>query len=144
LHIRQLASREDAPCITGLADCGLYERAKVAATPQLILDSEPALRPQARRPLCVDLAFEIEGTMFISEVAGYEHECKCDPGEEGVPGQEATVVKEDTGPADDGGEDTYAGGDGGKDEFRVVARAYDIGVFPNVEPREETDDQGSQ
>jgi len=144
LHVRQLASGQDTPCIARLGDGGLDERGKVAAAIKLILDAQATFCSEFLGPLGVDLALEVEAALFVGDIARSDHEGECDPSEEGVPCEEATVVKEDPSPANDRGEDADRGCEGGKDELLAVSGADDIGVLPDVEPGKETNDKGGE
>ena len=144
LHVRQLASGQDTPRIARLADGGLDERGKVAATIKLILDTHAAFCAEFLGPLGIDLALEVEAALFVGNITGSDQEGECDPGEEGVPCEEATVVEEDASPANDRGEDADRRCEGGKDKLLAVSGADDIGVLPDVEPGKETNDKGGE
>ena len=132
------------PRTTRLANGSLDERGKVAAAIKLILDTHAAFCAKFLGPLGIDLALEVEGALFVGDIAGSDKEGECDPGEEGVPCEKATVVEEDTSPADDGGEDADRSCEGGEDELLGVASADDIGMVPDVEPGKETNDEGGE
>ena len=144
LHVRQLASGQDTPRITRLTNGGLDKRGKIAAAIKLILDAHAAFCAKFLGPLGVDLALEIEGAPFVGDIARSDQEGECDPGEEGVPCEEATVVEDDASPADDGSEDANRSCEGREDELLAVTGADDIGVLPDVEPGKETNDEGGE
>lgn len=99
VDIRKLATGEDAACEACRGDGGFNERAKVAATLELILDPEAALATQSSGPLGVDLALEVKSTLLVGDVTRSTNEGKADPEEKSVPGEEAAVVEQDTSPA---------------------------------------------
>jgi len=144
LHIRELATGQNAPGIARLADCRLDERREIPAALELVLDTHAALCAELLRPLSVDLALEVECALFVSDVPWCNEESEGNPGEEGVPGEETAVVKEYSSPTDDGCKYTYRGSDGAEDELGAVAGADDIGMLPDVEPRQKTDHQRSE
>ena len=90
----------------------------------------------------VDLALEVECASFVGDVTWDDEHSEAEPEEESEYGEEGAVVEEDTGPADEGGDDTDGGGESGEDEFWAVTDANDICVGPDVEPGEETEDHG--
>ena len=137
-NIRAFASCEDAPGITGLRSGGFDEGVKVTTAFELVLDPKTTLCAEIPRPLRVDFTLQVEGAFLVSDVAGSDEEGETDPEEETVDGEEGSVVEEDAGPADEGGEDAETGCDGGDDEFRFVADADDVSVCPDVEPDEKT------
>jgi hypothetical protein len=127
-----------------LADGGLNEWGKITATLELILDAHATFGTEFLRPLVVDLALEVESAPLVGHVSRDDKESECDPGEEGVPSEEAAIIEEDAGPTNDGGEKPNGSSEGGDDEFWTVASADDVGVLPDVEPGEETDEESDE
>ena len=144
LHVRQLATGQDTPRIARLADGSLDERRKIATAFELILDAHAAFRAEFLGPLGVDFALEVERAFFVSDISRSNQKGESDPGEECVPCEEAAVIEEDTGPADDGGEDAYTSCEGGEDKLLTVSSTDDVGVLPDVEPGKETNDEGGE
>lgn len=144
IQIPQLAARQHTPRIARLRDRRLDKRRKVSTAPELVLDAQAARGAKRLAPLRVDLALEVERTHLVREVARDEDEDEGDPGEEGVHGEEGAVVEQEAGPADEGGEDADAGGEGGGDELRAVTDAHDVGALEDVEPGEEAEDEGDE
>lgn len=141
MHIRELAPGKNASSIARLTDRRLDERGEVPAAPELILDTEATLCAEVSGPLGVDFSFEVERAAFVGEVAWHDEEDESDPEKECVDGEEGAVVEENAGPPDEGGDDADRGGEGGDDEFGSVACTHDIGVLPDVEPRQEGKDE---
>ena len=54
------------------------------------------------RPLLVDLPFQVESVLLVSDVTGGNEEGKTDPQHERVPGEETAVI-ENASPTDQGG-----------------------------------------
>jgi len=144
LQVWQLASGQDTPGVTRLADGGFYEWGKITAALELVLDAHATFGPEFLGPLVTDLSLEVESAPLVGNVSGNDHESKCDPGEERVPCEEAAIIEEDAGPAHDGGKDTDGGSEGGDNEFWPVAYADDVGMLPDIEPGKETDDEGGE
>lgn len=132
--ILQLASGKETPRITRLADSGFHERRKVSAALQLILYAHTAFGPESPRPLRVDLSLEVKRSPFIREVTRNEEEDEYNPEEESVNGEEGTVVKEDSRPPDERGEDSEAASQRGYDKFGAISNPDNIRMFPDVEP----------
>jgi len=117
-----------------LRNGGLNERGEKTATIQLILDTKPFIDAKFTTPLKVDLAVKIEVATLEGEVPGNYEEGKTYPKEEGVHGEEGTVVKEDAGPTDDRCDDTETSGNSGEDELGAVAYSDDVGMRSDVKP----------
>ena len=143
-NIRTLASCEDAPGITGLRSGGFDEGVEVAAAFELVLDTQTTLCAEIPRPLRVDFTLQVEGAFLVSDVPGCDEEGETDPEEETVDGEEGSVVEEDAGPADEGGEHRKRRRGGANDEFGGVSNADDVGMCPNVEPDEKTRNQACE
>jgi len=139
-----LASREDSPRVASLADSRLDEWAEVPATAQPVLDAETTEGPEVSRPLGVDLPFEVERFLLVSDVSGGDHECEDDPEQEGVYGKEGAIVEQNTGPSDDGGDDPEEGCHSRENEFGSVGYADDVGACPDIKPRKKTKDKGDR
>jgi len=144
LQVWQLASGQDTPRVTRLGDGGFDEWGKVTAALELVLDAHATFGTESLGPLVTDLSLEVESAPLVGNVAGDDHESECDPGEEGIPCEEAAIIEENAGPAHDGGKDTDGGSEGGDNEFWPVAYADDVGMLPDIEPGKETDDEGSE
>jgi len=99
-HVGTLATRKDSPRVTSLGDCGQDERTEVSTTFELILDRQTTGGTNVLGPLLVDLSLQIERALLVRNVAGSNEEGETDPQQEGVPGEETTIVEEDSGPAD--------------------------------------------
>lgn len=105
LEVVVLAARQDAARIAGLAGSGLNEGREVAAAVELVLDAQTTGEPEHARPLRVDLALQVERAALVREVARGGDHGEHDPEQNVVDGEEATVVEEDAGPAEEGGDD---------------------------------------
>lgn len=57
-------------------------------------------------PLRVQLSFQIERPLFVGEVTRRDNKTQTNPEEDVVDGQERSVVENDAGKADEGGEDS--------------------------------------
>lgn len=134
LDVRTLAAWEDAAGVTRLADGSLDEGVEVPAAVELILHPKTTLETQLTRPLCVDLAFQIEGSLLVCDIAGCDKEGKSDPQKECVPCEESTVVQQDSGPAYERRQNTEGCSGRCHDEFGSVPDSNDVGVCPDVEP----------
>jgi len=134
IQVLQFTAREDTSRIARLTDGGSHERREVPTAAQHVLDAQSASHSKALRPLCVDLALEIECSPFVGEVTGGEEENEDNPEEESVNGEEGTIVEEESGPPDETGEDSETTGKGGHDKFGTVPNANNIRSFQNVEP----------
>jgi hypothetical protein len=119
-----------------LRDGGLDEWGEKTTTFKLILDTKPFINAKST-PLRVDLAVKVEVAPLEGEVPRNYEKAKTYPEEEGVHRKERTIVEENAGPTDDRSDDTETGGDGGEDEFCVVANPDDIGMLPDIKPRAE-------
>ena len=137
VHVGTLAPRKHGARVAHLRDGGLDERGEEAAAAELVLYAEPVGDAKAVAPLVVDLAIEIEVASLEGGVARNDEEGETYPEEEGVYGEEGTVVKEDAGPADDRGDGSESSSDGRDDKLRAVTHSDDVGMFPDVEPRAE-------
>ena len=78
-HVKTLAAGENAPRITGLRDSGQHERAEVSTALELILDGQPTRSIKTLGPLAVDLPFQVESALLVSDVTGSDEEGKADP-----------------------------------------------------------------
>jgi hypothetical protein len=117
-----------------LGNGGLNERGEKSATIELILDTKPIADGKLATPLRIDFAIEIEIPPMEGHISRNYEEGEAYPKEESIDGEEGTVVKEDTGPADYRSDDAKAGSDRRCDEFAAVANSDDVGVFPDVKP----------
>jgi hypothetical protein len=133
-QIRGLAPREEGPRITRRRNGSLYIRREIATARELALYRCAPRLAEELGPLGVDLALEVECVFFVGDVAGDDEEAEGEPEEEGVDGEEGTVVEEDAGPPDEGGDEAETGSNGGEDEFGAVPDEDEVGVFPDVEP----------
>ena len=67
-------------------------RTEVSTALELILDGRLTGGTKALGPLAVDLPFQVEGALLVSDVTGSHEEGKADPQQEGVvPGEETSV-----------------------------------------------------
>jgi hypothetical protein len=96
-----------------------------------ILDAQTSVRAEFPTPLRIDLPFEVERPLLVCHIPGRDHECEADPEEQGVDGKKGAVVKEDTGVADQAGEDNESCGDGG--DWGVSAGEGDVNSKVNLE-----------
>lgn len=96
LHVPVLAS---VLVGTGVAERGnsrFVLGRKVTTALERVLDTKTANCAEITRPLEVDLAFKVEGLFLVCNVAGGDDECKADPEQKSVDGQEGTVVEKNT------------------------------------------------
>lgn len=98
-HVKTLATWKNSPRVAGLGDGGQYERTKISAALELILDRQTTRGPEVLRPLLVELAFQVESPFLVGDVTGGDEEGKTDPQQERVPGEETAVVEKDSCPA---------------------------------------------
>ena len=143
-HVKTLATWEDSPRVAGLGDCGQHERTEISAALELILDRQATGGPEVLRPLLVELPFQVERALLVSDVTGSDEEGKTDPKQERVPGEETAVVEENTSPADQGGDDAQRGSNRGNDEFLPISDSDNVRSIPHEEPREQAENQGNQ
>ena len=94
--------------------------------------------------MLVELSFQVESALLVSDVTGSDEEGKTDPQKEGVPGEETAIVEENTSPADQGGYDAHRGGDGRNDKLLRVSDSDNIGSIPDKEPGEQAENEGNQ
>jgi hypothetical protein len=127
-----------------LGNCGLDKRGEKAATVELILDTEPFIEAEIVTPLEVDLAVKVKIAPLEGKVARGDEEDKTYPKKEGVHGKERPVVKEDSGPAHERGDDTKGSSDSGHDELGAIAYPDNVGMFPNVKPSTEHEYDASE
>ena len=143
-HVKTFATWEDSPRVAGLGDRGQHERTEISAALELILDRQATGGPEVLRPLFVELPFQVERALLVSDVTGSDKEGKTDPQQERVPGKETAVVKENTSPADQGGDDAERGSNRGNDELFPVSDSDDVRTIPHEEPREQAENEGNQ
>lgn len=67
------------------------------------MDSHPVFCTKVAAPLSVNLALEIQPAAPVGDIAWYNEERKGDPCQEGVYGQERTIVEKDASPTDERG-----------------------------------------
>jgi len=144
LHISQFTAREYAPRITSLTDGSFDEGVEITATLKLVLYAQPTCCTEITRPLSVDLAFEVEGVLFVGDVSRHDDENEGYPKKESVYRKECAVVEKDTCPAEEGCDDSECRGQGGNDKFRSIANPYDISFLPNIEPGHKADNHGTK
>lgn len=143
-HVKTLATWENRSRVTGLGDRGQHERTEVSTALELILDRQTATSAQVLRPLLVELSFQIESAFLVVDVTRGNEEGETDPQQEGVPGEETAVVEENASPADEGGYDAQRGGNSGNDKFLRISDSDYVGSIPNMEPREQAENEGNQ
>ena len=78
-HVKTLAAGENAPRVTGLRDRGQHERTEVSTALELILDGQSTGSTKSLGPLAVDLPFQVEGALLVSDVTGSDEKGKADP-----------------------------------------------------------------
>lgn len=138
-----LAARQDRARVASVAHCRFHERAEVSTTVELILNAETPVEAESLTPLRVDLAFEVEGALLVSDVAGSHEKSESRPEKEVVDCEERAVIEEDARPANEGCDDADAGRESRNDEFRSIPNAHDVRAVPNIEPSEETENESN-
>ena len=96
------------------------------------------------RPLLVDLPFQVESALLVSDVTGSKEEGKTDPQQEHIPGEKTAVIEESASLADQGDHDAQRGSDRGNDEFLRISDSDNVSSIPHEEPREQTENEGDQ
>ena len=86
------------------------------------------------RPLCVNLAFQVECASFISDISRNNQENERNPEKERVDCQKRSVVHEDTRPSNERSENPYASSQSGYDQLGAITNTDDVRMVPNVEP----------
>lgn len=81
---------------------------------------------------------------LVGDIAWHDEESEANPQQEAVDGQEHAVVKENAGPSDQGCDYAERGSDGGGDELGDVSNTNNVGVGPDVEPSEQTEDESNK
>ena len=142
-HVETLATWKNRPRVAGLGDRGQHERTKISTALELILDRQSTGGPEVLRPLLVDLPFQVESLLLVSDVTGGNEEGKTDPQHGRVPGEETAVI-ENPGPTDQGGHDAQRGSDCGNDGFLHISDSDNVISIPHKEPREQTENEGDQ
>ena len=143
-HVKTLATWKNRPRIAGLGDRGQHERTKISTALELILDRQSTGGPEVLRPLLVDLPFQVESVLLVSDVTGGNEEGKADPQHERVPGEETAVIEENASPTDQGGHDAQRGSNRGNDEFLRISDSDNVSSIPHEEPCEQTENEGDQ
>ena len=93
------------------------------------------------RPLSIDLAFQVECASFIGDISRDNEENKGNPEKECVDCQKRTVVHEDTSPAYESRENSNASSQRRYNQLRAITNTDNVGMSPNVEPRQETENK---
>ena len=84
-----------------------------------ILDQQTARSPEVLGQLLVDLPFQVESALLVSDATEGDKEGNIDLQQEHVPGEE-TVAKENASPADQGDHGAQRGSHHGNDEFLCI------------------------
>ena len=92
-------------------------------------------------PLLVDLPFQVESALLVSDVTGGKEEGKTDSQQEHIPGEETAVVEESANPANQEGHDAQRGSDCGNNEFLRISNSDNISSIPHEEPREQVENE---
>ena len=101
MHAKTLATWENRPRVAGLGDCGQHERNKISTALELIPDRQTTRDPEVLKPLLVELSFQVESALLVSDVTGGDEEGKTDPQQERAPGKETAVAEENVSPTDE-------------------------------------------
>lgn len=156
-HVWALATRHLAARIAFCADGSLDVWREVSAAFQEVLNRQPPSDTEVARPLGVDFAFEVEGSLFVRNVSGDDEEAERNPEADGVNGEEGAIVEENSGPTNERCEETGGSSNGrgcssggmswrcrrqenDKEqgrltyEFPPVAYCNNVGFCPDIEP----------